>query len=342
MCDERMRSGGFVGELYVVGGHQVPRASKQPEWKRYDQAVIIRANPRSSTATTCVTYVSRPEVRPPNDEGSILFKAASQIPGFLLACTSTEVLLYSTPDFEPISYLSHSAFNDLHHAMINDAGRLVVVNTGLDMVMELDWDGKCIAEHNVNGELPWSRFDPLVDYRRVRSTKPHKSHPNFVFFLDDQMWVTRAEQGDAVCVSDRTADPISISTEVTHDGVVFEGEIYFTTVNGHVVVCDAGSRTVSRRFDLNEFSDRRGGPLGWCRGILPISRDVVVVGFSRLRWTRFKEKLGWARKQIVQTATEPTRRPAHIAAYDLAAGIELWDLDVEQFGLDAVFSIHPS
>jgi len=53
-------------------------------------------------------------------------------------------------------------------------------------------------------EPAWSRFSPLVDYRRVQSTKPHRAHPNFLFVLDGEPWVTRAHQMDAICLRDHS------------------------------------------------------------------------------------------------------------------------------------------
>ena len=41
------------------------------------------------------------------------------------------------------------------------------------------------------GQVPtWERFDPEVDYRQVPTTKPHETHPNFVFIVEEDVWVT--------------------------------------------------------------------------------------------------------------------------------------------------------
>jgi hypothetical protein len=252
------------------------------------------------------------------------------------------LLLFAIPSFDRLEYLSLPAFNDLHHVRARPDGRLIVVNTGLDMVMVLDWDGDISAEMSAAGEPdPWARFSRDVDYRGVLTTKPHKAHPNYSFLLDGEIWATRCEQKDAICLTAQTQPPIPIGDQCAHDGVLAGGKLYFTTVDGLVHVFDAASRERRQTVDLNRVTGRLG-PLGWCRGLCVLENDVVVVGFTRLRRTKFKEKVAWAKYRLGRGGTSQTRQPAHIAAYDLRRQQLLWEANVEQFGMHVVFSIHPA
>lgn len=76
-----------------------------------------------------------------------------------------------------------------------------MVNTGLDMVVRVTPEGRVLEEWDVLLEPAWQRFSRDIDYRKIVSTKPHRSHPNFVFELGDEVWVTRFEQRDAICLT---------------------------------------------------------------------------------------------------------------------------------------------
>ena len=116
------------------------------------------------------------------------------------------------------------------------------------MVVKVSSRGERAGEWSVLAEPPWSRFSDTTDYRKVASTKPHKSHPNFIFELNDEIWVTRARQRDAVCLHD-SGRRIDIAVQFPHDGLVSGERIYFTLVDGRVVVVN------SRRLQVEEVID---------------------------------------------------------------------------------------
>ena len=44
---------------------------------------------------------------------------------------------------------------------------------------------------NAEGKEPWHRFSPDTDYRfGALKPEPHDCHPNFVFKIGDDYWVT--------------------------------------------------------------------------------------------------------------------------------------------------------
>lgn len=325
--------------FYVVGGRQRPPAFRRPEWKQYDQAVILFVDPITSCIEQVAEYVSMPEACPWDQQPSILFKAGTRIGDLLYACTSTEVLVYSLPSFEPLHYISHPYFNDVHHVTVTQNGELVVVNTGLDMVMVMSVSsGEVLAEYNVCNEPTWDRFSRTEDYRKVLSTRPHKSHPNYAFFLDKDLWVTRFEDKDAICLS-KPGERIEIGENHPHDGMVRYGKLYFTTVDGRILIVDVNTKRLERTIDLNRIT-KRPKALGWCRALEVLQPGIVVVGFTKLRRTKFHERLIWVKERFGGDLllSEPTR----IAAYDLDREVLLWEipLDGDACGLNTIFSIH--
>ena len=57
------------------------------------------------------------------------------------------------------------------------------------------------------------------------------------------------------------------------------------------------------------------------------------MGFSRIRPTKFREAVSWVRQGLHRLM------PTHIACYDLKQRKKLYEMDLEPFGLNAVFSI---
>ena len=198
---------------------------------------------------------------------SFVFKHGSRSGDKIVLCSQTEILVLDESENNAVSnYISLPCFNDVHHVLAVADDRYLVANTGLDMVVEVFADGRRGREWSALAGDPWARFSPATDYRKVATTKPHLSHPNYVFLLGDDIWTTRFEQRDALCLT-READPIRITIGGPHDGILHGDAIYFTTVDGHVVEVDAGTLVVRRAIDLNAIQGT-GEPLGWCRACL--------------------------------------------------------------------------
>lgn len=329
--------------FYVVGGQQRPDAISRPEHERHQKGLVLAVAAPGGPVRRLVEYVSPPEVIPEEQPYAILFKAATLAQGRLYTCTQTEVLIYDTATWTRTGYLSHPWFNDLHHVLPRPDGSLLVAVTGLDMVLEVDPGGEVTRTWGVLGQDPWQRFDRGVDYRKVPTTKPHASHPNFVFEAGGGIWATRFEQQDAVCLT-APRRRIAIDVERPHDGIVDGGivagdRVYFTTVDGHVVIADLGRDRVERVVDLNAIAGSQLA-LGWCRGLAVLDGGRrLVVGFSRLRPTRFRENVRWVKHRLGLRAT-PGNLPSRIACFDLEAERLLWEEELEEHGLSVLFSIH--
>lgn len=326
-------------KLLVVGGRQKPTANRKNEWHQYDKAVFVEVDVEAKTAQSVFEYSSPAEAAPDRDP-SFVFKAASVDGSTIYACTQTEVLVVDAGEYRIRDYVSLPCFNDLHHVVRSGRDTLLVANTGLDMVLEVTRTGRVVNEWSVLGTDPWSRFSKTVDYRKVNTTKPHRSHPNYVFEADGDIWATRLEQRDAIALT-RPGRRIDIQIQRPHDGVLHGQYVYFTTVDGHLVVAQLGPNQVKHVIDLQEITNGRDPrlALGWCRGLHLVSSRHVVVGFSRLRPTKLRDNVRWA-KFSLGLRNDVGSAPTRIALYDLEEGVLAWEIDLEPAGLNAVFSIH--
>lgn len=326
---------GYMGALYVSGGRQRELLIKnKDEWNLYESALISRVDIETGRHEVSVEYKTSPEARA-SEISSCVFKCGTIVGDLLYTCTSTEVLIFKVPSMERIGYVSLPCFNDLHHVTPTSDGNLLAVCTGLDMVVKFDLQGNVIKEWSVLEEALWTRFSKQVDYRKVETTKPHASHPNFVFELGNDVWVTRFHQRDALCLS-RPDERINIAVERPHDGLLFKNRLYFTTVDGRVAIANPKTSRVEEIVDLNDLQDGKHALLGWCRGLLPIDEERIWVGFTRVRKTKFHENLLWVKRRFKEGMAE---RPTRIALYDLVKRCCLHEIDLEQHGLNVVFGI---
>ena len=177
----------------------------------------------------------------------------------------------------------------------------------------------------------WERFSRTVDYRREASTKPHNAHPNQVYRLGDETWATRFEQRDALCLTDRSRR-IDIAIERVHDGDLHEGRLYFTTVNGRIVVADPDDLRV---VDVKEARPGRRDEILGLVPWYPLEDGNAWLGFSRVRPTKTRENVGFVLRGFRKDLG------TRIAQYDLATMDCRREINLEDAGLGAVFSIVP-
>jgi hypothetical protein len=327
-----------MSEIYIIGG-ELRRSvfRKLAEWQSSRKGVIIQMNSGRKTSLPCVQYVSPPEVCAA-DLPAVLFKSAFLSDNKLFTCTSTEILIYQLPTFHLLHYISLPCFNDLHHVYPTPEGTLLVAITGLDMVVEVSTAGAVLREWNVLGEDPWQRFSREIDYRTVATTKPHRAHPNHIFQLDDEIWVTRFEQRDAISLT-RPGRRIDIAIQRPHDGFVLGDSIFFTTVDGHIALANRKTLQLETTFDLTKMGGPPGQILGWCRGLFPVDERLVWVGFTRVRPTKFRENLAWAKNG---RSYKQLQRATHLGLYDLERATCLDEIALEPHGIGVVFSLFPA
>lgn len=330
-------AGSGAASLYVLGARQRKAlVHREEEWRLYESALILEVDPESGVTEPRVEYKTPPEARASQNSSNI-FKSGTLAGNLLYTCTSTEVLVFELPEFQIVNYISLPCFNDVHHVVPDAEGNLIVTSTGLDMVVRVSPDGHVLEEWNVLGEDPWARFSRDIDYRKIDSTKPHKSHPNFTFQRDGKIWVTRLNQRDAVCLNDRERR-VQIAPQPPHDGLIRGNNICFTTVDGTVVLVDRGSMQIRETVDLKAINGQHA-LLGWCRGLLPLDDHTFWVGFTRVRKTNLRENVLWVRNIFREGMGE---KPSHLALYNIAEKKCLQEFDLEAHGMNVVFSIFPA
>lgn len=288
--------------IWLVGGRQARSASVWDSDHRalYDAGVLLGLAPDGTVPVTRVT----PDVR--------CLKGVSWHDDGVLTCSETAVVAFDprTHRFAAPIPVPGGDDLDLHHVVDHD-GRTCIAVTGRDEV--------------------WID-DTVVHVGDDRG----RAHPNHLWAAAGGLWVTRGALGDVRSVA--TGRTLPIADVVIHDGVVRPEGVWFTTVDGRLVLLDPVTGERRTTLDLLRFEDR-DAPLGWCRG-LAFGDGWCWVGFTRLRATRTRQRLAWARGAL-RGRPMATHHPTRVVAYDLAAGRKVAEVDVERFGMHAVFGIVP-
>ncbi|MCP3934686.1 MAG: hypothetical protein GY708_04865 [Actinomycetia bacterium] len=323
--------------IAILGGRQRTLSATLPSAShtRHAEAVIVMMDVDTGECEQVVSYETPPEARP-QQQSSIVFKSGTMDDGKLYVGTTTEAMVYDTSTWEMLRYVSLPCFNDVHHVRPTADGTLLVVSTGLDLVVEIDDDDRVVREWNTLEADTWDRFDRDTDYRKVLSTKPHRSHPNNVFIHDDEIWVSRFEQRDALCLTNRDRR-IDIAVERPHDGHVVGDSVWFTTVDGHVVTADLRTDEVTGVYDLHSM-DTSDEVVGWLRGLTIANDGDLLVGFSTLRVTKIRENIRWVKTRFGRMDNAKLK-PTHIARFDVGKGNLKWRRPLDDPLVDVVFSV---
>lgn len=328
-------------KLIIVGGKNRSSAHSQLEWARHEAGIVARLNLGSGKFEKLLEYSGNKNFLPDDPLAAVTFKAGTLLGKELWACTTTELLSINLDSCEIVKRLSHPSFNDLHHVVPNPFqahNTLLVANTGLDMCQEIDLKQNIVNEWSVIKGGGWDKYDRDIDYRKVESTKPHLSHPNYVFTIDQEIWATRFLQKDAICLTDARQRPFVLEHGNIHDGIVRGGVVWFTSVNGYVSAFDIHTRERLIDINLNVFHSHEK-LLGWCRAVEIVDDDHLAVGYSRLRPTKFRENIKWLTYKTGFRSNAGTL-PTRIEIINFKKRTLEGSFDVEPIGLNAVFSVH--
>lgn len=274
----------------------------------------------------------------------IRFNSSTLVGDTLYVSSPTQVFLYKVPEFTLIETINCEFFNDVHHLTPLTNGGIAVCSTGFDSVLLFDKERKLNKVINVLKKDPWHRFSKDIDLRLIANTKPHESHPNYVFELSGELWATRFHQKDAVCLSDHSKK-FDIGIERVHDGIQYDNEIYFSCVNGYISVFNVNTFKKTKTINLNELYRKKLNngadkeiPLGWCRSIAKVDQHLYV-GFSKLRSTKLEDNIRWIGSLLLNK--EAPLMPTRIVKINLE-NLEIEDELILPFGhLDTIFSIIP-
>lgn len=324
MAEEFLISGGiprYFGEL--MEGHA------------FKKAELAKINFTNNTYESKFSYTTPREYRS-DILPSLGFTGISVYGNKIYAPTRTEVLVLNMHDYSVIDIIRDPLFNDIHSVhVLGDI--LYVVVTGLDALFSYNLNTGERAIANVLGKNPFHRYSENDNLNKVHSLKPHEAHPNHVFTINNEIWVTRLKQQDAVCISDLNKR-IIIEEGLPHDGYVKDNLVYFTTVNGYVIVYDINSLKKVNVIKLTGPESNNKTPLGWCRGIC-VNDDNFYVGFTLLRTTKITENIGWVKTMIDVNEICKKPAPTRIEKYSLKGEcLDCYYLPKDS--IQSIFSIH--
>jgi hypothetical protein len=322
-------------KLLLTGGIEKPE--KNEEWSGFQIGIALELDVRTGNCHRVIEYFSPASNRPSEPDCSVLFKSGDIQNNELVVTTQTEVLIYTLPQYDLERCYSLKEFNDVHHAKKLANGNLLVCTTGLDAVFEINQAGDIVDQWSTIEDDIWSKFSKSEDYRKILTTKPHSSHPNFCFDFQDEKFVTRFQQKDAISLTGNKRFDIGVGGP--HDGFVLGNEVYFTTVNGFVVGFNIETTEKILVEDLNNYEENKKRNLGWCRSLLMCNKDEAIVGFSRIRTTKFSDYLSWVKEKTGAGTTNAF--PTRIVKYNLKNNVIDWSVNIENFDMNAVFSILP-
>jgi hypothetical protein len=325
-------------KLLITGGALRPNGFELGEGKYYGCAKLLKLDLETGDVHTLLS-IDEGNDNCPDVDPNLEFTVGDIEAEALWLATDTEIRRYRYPSLELVSTYSYPFFHNIHSVAVRGS-ELYVTSTGLDMVVVLNKsDGKVVRLINAEGRPVWHRFSPEIDYRKIHSTRPHDCHPNYVFWIEGEPWVTRCTQEDAVSLDDfskridvsGSRRPISV-----HDGIIDRGRILFTTVDGAIVI--ANPRTLALE-EVVELHSMKGfaGVRGWCRGLY-VAGDILYVAFSRLRKTRKLEKIQWVGRLLRKGDVHDS---ASVLAIDLAKKRIVRDYRIPAGMIDAIYSLLP-
>ena len=321
--------------LLISGAKERKNGFELGEGKYYDRAKLLKLNLETGKVET-IKEKAEGGAHYPDEHPNLQYTACCLEGDILWLPTDTEVYKLKYPSLEVLTVISHPCFHNIHSVNVFD-GKVYITSTGLDLVAVYDTEGELLELINAEGKDLWHRFSEEEDYRLIHSTRPHDCHPNFVFSWKGEAWVTRCKQQDAVNlhnIEEQIELTIPEKRISVHDGVLFKDKVYFTSVDGYILIADPESKKLEQ--EINVLDHLGGEKLGWCRG-LSISEDgVAYLGFSRIRRTKVVERLSWlVRGQI----DKMTYVPACVLAYDLNKKSVIRQYDIPIPEIDAVYGV---
>lgn len=310
---------GFNGkkQLLITGG-RLNEENRTPTYVEA-RAIKIEISPkRDASIVSSLSYTPTKIKDVQTESTNIIFKSASLNGHLMYVPTETEIKVVDINNMEIVDSYSMACFNDLHH-VIKKGQHLFVANTGLDVVTQIDLKTEHVKHHSTFRSREMRPFSG-IDCRQKVSTKPHITHPNFCFVVNDEIWVTRCDLMDAISLNN-PEKRLFIGDGLVHDGVEFGKYIYFTTVNGHIKVFDSHTLKLHCDLDITTISSQHNG---WFRGVCPINQGTVLIAMSKSRSSK-RLTVGNNHSQLLL-----------IDLYKKSI-IQVWSL--AEMKLDAVFSV---
>jgi hypothetical protein len=314
-------------KFLVSGANPKKNYFKEKEGFKYKEAFLILLDWERKKNQKVILYKS-PEIHR-EKSATHMFKTGTLLGTTLIVPTCTEILFIDIKNFLIQKTISLPSFNDLHHVNILK-DYLYIANTGAECIQVVNFEGRLLNEYPMAKNPTWKSFKEGTDLRFVGPTKPHETHINHVFFINEVPWVTRFQQRDAIALHDPSKKiNLSFGNGKPHDGLVKGDFIYFTLTDGHIVIINKKTLKDEDIINLNSISENNL-QLGWCRGIEVIDNNAFV-GFSRIRKSKFRDYGSWilhGKKKL----------PARISQYDIIGKKLINEVKIQSKGA-AIFTI---
>lgn len=209
---------------------------------------------------------------------------------YLFAGSWNGVYVISKSDYKLERFVTNNLMNDMHGIWV-DSEYIVTILTGKDTVVISNHDGVVINHFTISKDL--SIYADInieeMDWRFLSKQFRGATgiwHFNYVQKFGDEIWLTSRNISAFIIVNIKTRNAyirsINHKTPVLlHDGVRYNGEYYFTSIDGKIVVASEAS---SASFDTRERIDNIG-----C-----FSRDMIS-WVIRLDETEFGREPNWCR-----------------------------------------------
>lgn len=263
------------------------------------------------------------------------FRGMARVRDKLFCATFSSVHVLDVDSLELQSIVTNRLTNDLH-GIAADEEFVYFVLPGRDLFVRMTHDGDISKTWTIRDtlEVVVDELIPQVDWRFEVKQKegPYgKFHFNFVRRHGTEFWLTARNLG-AVVALDIENDVARLVTfahntpVMLHDGVLSDGIVFFTSVDGKIIPVDPSGENKFARWELNSVEldlYERGLTAGvqrisesdfgrepnWCRGIeivddvrwvtvdgrigrelsfglLGLSPEGRVVGYRKIPWER--------------------------------------------------------
>ena len=237
----------------------------------------------------------------PNQSLKVLnkgFTGGSIYKNSLWVCSSNQIFSFSLDDFKLEKTIDNPLFNDLHYVLAEKEG-LCVINTGLESIDLLDYNGKLISRKLlISDEVTREKIGKFKDFRTVDSN-PHFIHANSCYrTLEGNLLVTCLRQNRVVDTEHwEWVSPLYPTPP--HDGFIHQYHpenkecLWVSTVSGQVIASDPVTFKVIKKWDLLEM----GLPPAWFRGLC-VLEDGLLVGATRIVESNVGYYSGWSNDEV--------------------------------------------
>jgi len=331
-------------KLLISGGIGSGIDFKKEEAFQYHTAVLLLLNTKNEKVEYLLKYkIPKNSDHYFSNNAACTFKSFSKISNDkIILCTNTELIIFNVTDRKIIEIISHPLMNDVHHAILHH-DKYYVANTGRDSVLVLSKKGELVEEFDLSNYLNVEplksikyRFKEVKDFRKIPSTKPHLVHPNYISVINGEINVTRFFQKDLFSII--SGRKIKIEAGNPHDGIITNDGLFCTMTNGKIFRKYQSKDYIYDLVKWGEYkSFYKNRSIGWQRGILPINKNRLWVGYSALRPSRSIEYLidikhKFTGENFVKSA------PTRVDLYDYSVKKLINSIRLDNY-ISAIFSI---